>query len=169
MSSKVLIMVGPTAVGKTDLSILIAQQLQCNILSADSRQIYRYMDIGTAKPDAGQLAAVPHRFIDIKNPDDHYSAGQFGDEARSLITQQASTGVPPIVVGGSGLYIRALVDGFYGGRIREVGENFELTPRIKGSKAEKEADVSEQFSELWMQKTNVQPAVKISAKKKPMR
>ncbi len=65
--------------------------------------------------------------------------------------------------------VKATKKGFYGGRIREVGESFELTPRIKGSKAEKEADVSQQFSELWMQKTSVQPAVKISAKKKPMR
>jgi tRNA dimethylallyltransferase len=120
MSSRVLILVGPTAVGKTDLSILLAQQLQCDIISADSRQIYRYMDIGTAKPDAGQLATVRHHFIDIKNPDDYYSAGQFGEEARQLILEQMSGTAPPIVVGGSGLYIRALVDGFYGGRIADA-------------------------------------------------
>ena len=104
-------MVGPTAVGKTDLSIALAKTLNGEIISADSRQIYRFMDIGTAKPTDEQLAAVPHHFIDICTPAERYSAGRFSEEARATIVDILSRGKVPLVVGGSGLYIRALVDG----------------------------------------------------------
>ncbi len=111
MKKDVLIIVGPTAVGKTDLSIALAQALNGEIVSADSRQIYRFMDIGTAKPTGEQLAAVPHHFIDICTPEERYSAGRFSEEARATIVDILSRGKVPLVVGGSGLYIRALVDG----------------------------------------------------------
>ncbi|NIS24038.1 tRNA (adenosine(37)-N6)-dimethylallyltransferase MiaA, partial [candidate division KSB1 bacterium] len=82
MKQEVLFIVGPTGVGKTEVSLEVARHLDAEIVSADSRQIYRYMDIGTAKPSREQLAQVPHHFIDIRSPDEPYSAGQYGQEAR---------------------------------------------------------------------------------------
>lgn len=109
--NRVLIIVGPTAVGKTRLALQIAQKLNAEIISADSRQIYRYMDIGTAKPTPEEYTAVPHHFIDIKNPDEDYNAGVFGREARDRVQQLFEAGKTPLVAGGAGFYIRALVDG----------------------------------------------------------
>lgn len=108
---RVLIIVGPTAVGKTQLALTIAQKLNAEIISADSRQIYRQMDIGTAKPTPEERRAVPHHFIDVKNPDEDYSAGAFGNDAREVIRQMFAEGRTPIVAGGAGFYLRALVDG----------------------------------------------------------
>jgi len=114
MNSKILIIAGPTAVGKTGLSLNLAKKLNnVEIISADSRQVYKYMTIGTAKPTPEELATVPHHFIDIKDPDEYYSAGKFGREARRTIARLLNENKIPIVVGGSGLYIRALVDGFF--------------------------------------------------------
>ncbi len=111
---KVIFIVGPTAVGKTELSIKVTEALDnAEIISADSRQIYKFMDIGTAKPTPEEQARVKHHFIDIKFPDEYYSAGKFGREARQVIADLQNQNKLPIVVGGSGLYIRALVDGFF--------------------------------------------------------
>ncbi|MCI0513266.1 tRNA (adenosine(37)-N6)-dimethylallyltransferase MiaA [candidate division KSB1 bacterium] len=107
----VLIIVGPTAVGKTRLALLIARQLRAEIISADSRQIYRRMDIGTAKPTPEEQQQVPHHFIDIKNPDEDYSAGAYGQDARERIARLQQQNQRVVVVGGAGFYIRALVDG----------------------------------------------------------
>jgi tRNA dimethylallyltransferase len=117
--SKVLFIVGPTGAGKTALSLELAKRNDAEIVSADSRQVYRYMNIGTAKPTPEQLAAVPHHFIDIVNPDEYYSAGQFGSEARRVIADIFARGKLPLVVGGSGLYIRALVDGLFEPKIAD--------------------------------------------------
>lgn len=112
MSKKnVLLIVGPTAVGKTKFSLEIAEQLDGEIISADSRQVYKYMDIGTAKPTPEERKRIKHHFIDIKYPDEYYSAGKYGREARRVIHEIFSRGKRPIVVGGSGFYVRALVDG----------------------------------------------------------
>jgi len=116
---RVLLIVGPTAVGKTAVSINLAKHLDCEIISADSRQVYKFMSIGTAKPTEKERAAVPHHFIDIKYPDEYYSAGQFGEEARACIEDVFARGKQPVVVGGSGLYIRALVNGFFGEQIAD--------------------------------------------------
>jgi len=124
-----MILVGPTAIGKTDLAITIAQQLGKEIISADSRQVYTHMDIGTAKPSAEQVAAVPHHFISIKTPDEYYSAGQYATEARQVIAELIAAGSPPVVVGGSGLYIRALVDGFFEPKIADA----EVKKRLQAS------------------------------------
>ncbi|MDZ7265369.1 MAG: tRNA (adenosine(37)-N6)-dimethylallyltransferase MiaA [candidate division KSB1 bacterium] len=114
MKPRILILVGPTGVGKTALSLQIAMELHdVEIISADSRQVYKLMDIGTAKPTPEQRAMVPHHFIDIKYPNEYYSAGQFGREARRKIDELQLQGKRPLVVGGSGLYIQALVDGFF--------------------------------------------------------
>ena len=106
-------LIGPTAVGKTAVAIVLAQARGWEIISADSRQVYRYLDIGTAKPIRSELTSVPHHFIDIRNPDEIYSAGEFAREARASISEILARGRIPMVVGGSGLYIRALTQGFF--------------------------------------------------------
>ncbi len=114
---KVVLLVGPTAVGKTELSLSLTETLRGEIVSCDSRQVYRYMDIGTAKPTPAELARAPHHFIDVRDPDDYYSAGHYGEEARGCIDQLFERDKPPVVVGGSGFYIQALVDGLFAPRL----------------------------------------------------
>jgi tRNA dimethylallyltransferase len=117
MSSEkpILIIAGPTAVGKTEASILLAQELGAEIVSADSMQIYRGMDIGTAKPTPEQRALVYHHMIDIADPAQPYSVGDYLRDARNAIDGILQSGGVPIVVGGTGLYIRALMRGLFHG------------------------------------------------------
>ncbi len=117
MSDKkpVLIIAGPTAVGKTDASVLLAQELGAEIVSADSMQIYRGMDIGTAKPTKEQRKLICHHMIDIVEPDQPYSVGDYLRDARAAINGIILSGGTPIVVGGTGLYIRALTRGLFHG------------------------------------------------------
>ncbi|MCK5573482.1 MAG: tRNA (adenosine(37)-N6)-dimethylallyltransferase MiaA, partial [Bacteroidetes bacterium] len=118
----VLVLVGPTASGKTEVSIHLARTLGGEIVSADSRQVYRYLDIGTAKPDPALRKAVPHHFVDYLLPDEEFSAGEFGGQARRVIGEIMARGRTPIVVGGAGLYVRSLIDGLFEG----PGPNKEL-------------------------------------------
>jgi tRNA dimethylallyltransferase len=117
MSSQkpILIIAGPTAVGKTDASLLLAQELGAEIVSADSMQVYRGMDIGTAKPTREQRRLVYHHMIDIAEPDQPYSAGDYLRDARAAIDGIISSGGTPLVVGGTGLYIRVLMRGLFHG------------------------------------------------------
>ncbi|MBN1995996.1 tRNA (adenosine(37)-N6)-dimethylallyltransferase MiaA [candidate division KSB1 bacterium] len=117
--NKVPIIVGPTAVGKTELVLQLAQKIDAEIVSADSRQIYKYMDIGTAKPTSKELENFPHHFIDIRTPDQYFSAGEYGREARVRIKKIHAGGRTALVVGGSGFYIQALVDGLFAPRISD--------------------------------------------------
>lgn len=111
----ILIIAGPTAVGKTDASILLAQEQGAEIVSADSMQIYRGMDIGTAKPTAEQRKLVYHHLIDVVDPAQPYSVGDYYRDARTAIDAIRKSGAAPIVVGGTGLYIRALMKGLFHG------------------------------------------------------
>ena len=104
--------VGPTASGKTDLSLALAERLPIEILVADSRQVYRGMDIGTAKPDAAARAAVPHHLLDLVDPDAAFTVADWVDRARQLVPEIWARGRLPVVVGGTGLYVSALVDGY---------------------------------------------------------
>ncbi len=132
---KALLLVGPTAVGKTALSLSVAEALNGDIVSADSRQVYKYMDIGTAKPTREERGRVPHHFIDIRTPDQYYSAGEYGREARACIQNLFEREISPLVVGGSGFYIRALVDGLFAPKISdpEVKEKWRQQIRDKGA------------------------------------
>jgi len=100
--------VGPTAAGKTALSLVVAQELGGEIISLDSRQIYCGMDIGTAKATAAERALVPHHGLDIRNPDQRYSAGEFGRDARRWIGAIRGRGRVPVLVGGTGFFLKAL-------------------------------------------------------------
>lgn len=112
---QMLAVVGPTASGKTDVAIALAERLGTEIISADSMQFYRGMEIGTGQPDAEQRARVPHHFIGHLNPDEYVSAGAFGEQARTVVSWLNTAGKPAVAVGGSGLYIRALIDGLFEG------------------------------------------------------
>lgn len=114
-AARVVSIVGPTASGKTGLGIAIARRLaergeRAEIVNADAYQMYRGMDIGTAKPTAEEQAAVPHHLIDIIDPDDTMTVARFQQLARRTITELQSRGIRPILVGGSGLYARAAID-----------------------------------------------------------
>ena len=106
-----IVLMGPTACGKSDLAIQLAESLGCEIISVDSAQIYRRMDIGTAKPDAGQRARVPHHLIDIIEPHESYSAARFRDDALTLMREIVERGRIPLLVGGTMLYFKALTEG----------------------------------------------------------
>ncbi|PIB36014.1 tRNA (adenosine(37)-N6)-dimethylallyltransferase MiaA [Reichenbachiella sp. 5M10] len=106
-----VVIAGPTAVGKTALSIRLATTYQTEILSADSRQFYREMEIGTAKPDQDELEAVPHHFINSHSVEEEYDAGQFAEDADALLQRLFEAHDVVFVVGGSGLYIKALCEG----------------------------------------------------------
>ncbi|MEM7502059.1 MAG: tRNA (adenosine(37)-N6)-dimethylallyltransferase MiaA [Pseudomonadota bacterium] len=102
---------GPTASGKTECAVRLREQFPADIVSVDSALVYRGMDVGTAKPDAETLARAPHRLIDIREPEDSYSAGQFATDARGEIDAILGAGRVPLLVGGTMLYFRALIDG----------------------------------------------------------
>lgn len=106
-----LVIVGPTAVGKTTVGIEIAKRLNGEIISVDSRQIYRSMEIGSGAPTSSELEQVPHHLISVFEPDELVSAGTYARLAHEKISDVHAKGKLPVVVGGSGLYIRALVDG----------------------------------------------------------
>ena len=110
---KIIIIGGPTGIGKTAVAIRIAQRFGGEIVNADSMQIYRKMDIGTAKPTSKEQALVKHYLIDIINPDQPFDAVQFADIAGKAITKLAEEKMLPLVVGGTGLYIKALTHGLF--------------------------------------------------------
>ena len=103
--------VGPTASGKSSLALGVAERIGAEILSADSRQLYRGMDIGTAKPSAADRARVPHHLIDVVDPGEPYTVFRFQNDARAALAAIHGRGRVALVVGGTGLYVRALLDG----------------------------------------------------------
>ena len=109
---KVLIIVGPTASGKTKLGIEAAKKFNGEIISADSMQIYKYMNIGTAKPTLQEKEGIPHHLIDIVEPNEKFSVAEFKERAERCIEDILSRGKLPIIVGGTGLYVNALINTF---------------------------------------------------------
>ena len=107
-----VVIVGPTAVGKTSVAIHLAKRLNGEIVSADSRQLYRKMDIGTAKPSKAELNAVPHHLIDVANPDESWNLAIFQREAYRIIEDIHQRGKLPFLVGGTGQYIRSIIEGW---------------------------------------------------------
>lgn len=107
-----ILIVGPTAVGKTELAIQLAERLNGEIISSDSRLFYRGMDIGTAKPSSAEMLRVPHHLIDVVNPDETLSLAIFQQMAREIIANIQGRGKLPFLVGGTGQYIRAVTEGW---------------------------------------------------------
>lgn len=106
-----IFLMGPTASGKTDLAMELATRLPCDLISVDSAMIYRGMDIGTAKPDAATLQRFPHQLVDIRDPEQAYSAAEFQQDALACMAESAARGRIPLLVGGTMLYFRTLEQG----------------------------------------------------------
>jgi tRNA dimethylallyltransferase len=116
---KIIIICGPTGIGKTAVAVELAQHFNGQIIGADSMQIYKYMDIGTAKPTAEEQIRVPHHMIDIVAPDETFDAARYARLARAKIFELNEQGITPFVVGGTGLYIKALLHGLFNGAVSE--------------------------------------------------
>jgi len=140
--------VGPTAIGKTALGVYLAQHFNGEIVSADSRQFYRLMDIGTAKPTPAELAAAPHHLINIAYPDETVGLSQFLHLAREAITDINGRNKLPLLVGGTGQYIRALLQGW---QVPDIPPDEEL-------RAELEARAETDPEGLWQQLMALDPA-----------
>jgi len=120
--------VGPTAVGKSELALHLARTVPLEVVNADSRQVYRYMDIGTSKPTSSQRASVPHHLIDVVNPDEDFNLAMYRQLATEAIEAIQEKGKLPLLVGGSGLYIWSLVEGW---GIPQVPPNAELRCKLE--------------------------------------
>jgi tRNA dimethylallyltransferase len=134
----IVCIVGPTAVGKSRLALALAEQFDAEIISADSRQVYRYMDIGTDKPLQSERARVPHHMIDVVAPNDHYSVQRFAAEGRTVLRRLLARGRPAIVAGGTGFYVRSLLDA---PSLPAVEPDAELRARLYREAEELGADV----------------------------
>ncbi len=113
-----LVIGGPTGSGKSDLAMRIAGILPSEIVNADSMQIYRFLDIGTAKPDVEQRRMVPHHLLDIRDPDEAFSVGEYIKLSRKTVTEIDQRSNLPVMVGGTGLYIRGAMGGIFPGPSR---------------------------------------------------
>jgi tRNA dimethylallyltransferase len=130
---RLIAIVGPTAVGKSELALYLAQSLEGEIINADSRQVYRYMDIGTNKPSFAERAAVPHHLIDVVDPDEDFSLAMYHQLATEAIKAIQQKDKLPLLVGGSGLYIWSLVESW---KIPQVPPNPRLRRRLEAEARE---------------------------------
>lgn len=142
MLDALLIILGPTGVGKTEVAIELAKRIRAEIISADSRQIYKEMDIGTAKPSSTIRQEVPHHLIDLVLPDEIFNVADFKARAGGIIKELQKKDKLPILVGGSGLYIKAVVDGLF------VGPGADWKWREELKKKEKKEGVGTLHQEL---------------------
>jgi tRNA dimethylallyltransferase len=129
IDSPVLVLIGPTAVGKTSLSLNMAARYGCEIVSMDSMQVYRHMDIGTAKPSLAEREAVRHHLIDIADPDEQYDAARFVEDSLCAIRGITAAGKIPLLTGGTGLYLKALTRGLFS--VGEQGRNLVVRNRLQ--------------------------------------
>ena len=134
MREQILALVGPTAVGKTKLSLRLAQDLKGEIISADSMQIYKGMDIGTAKASREERDLVPHHLIDIVDPDEEFSVADFQEEVDELIPKIDQQGKLPMLVGGTGLYVKSVIEGFI---FPDMEKDWDLRNRLEEEAEEK--------------------------------
>ena len=132
----VVILLGPTGSGKTALSLALAERFGGEIVSCDSVAVYRGMELGTAKPTKEERARVPHHLIDVAEPDEAFTAGEYSRRARAALREIAARGRMPIVTGGTGLYLRALTEGLFAGPARRE----DLRARLRSS-ARRHGDV----------------------------
>jgi len=144
---KIVIICGPTAIGKTGLSIRLAETFGGEIVSADSMQVYKYMDIGTAKPEAEQLARVRHHMIDIVDPSESYDAARYAADAKNAIASIQDRGKTVFVVGGTGLYIKVLIHGVFEAGASDPNLRKELKNKAKSLGTER----------LWQRLLSIDP------------
>jgi len=137
MTGKLIAIVGPTATGKTAVGVKLAHALGGEIVSADSRQVYRHMDVGTAKPGAEERARVRHWLVDVVDPDEPFSLGQYLDLAGAALADIWSRGLPAFLVGGSGQYVWALLEGW---QVPRVPPDADLRRRLEGRAAHEGPD-----------------------------
>jgi len=130
--------VGPTGVGKSDLALCLAQFFPVEVISADSRQVYRFMDIGTNKPSPADRASVPHHLIDVAEPGEYFSLAVYNQLAAQALARVRQRGKLPLLIGGSGLYVWSLVEGW---KIPQVPPNEELRRQLE-ARAEQEGSPS---------------------------
>ena len=128
-------MLGPTGSGKTALSLALAERFRGEIVNCDSVAMYREFEIGTAKPTAVERARVPHHLLDFVEPSGYITAGEYARQARQVLDQIKARGALPIVVGGTGLYLRALLEGLFAGpqRSEELRQRLRERAEEKGS------------------------------------
>ncbi len=129
-----VVILGPTGSGKTSLSLALAEKFSGEIVSCDSVAVYRGFNIGTAKPSPAERARVPHHTLDIAEPSQPFTAGDYSKQARAAINDISARGKMPIVVGGTGLYLRALLDGLFAGppRSEELRERLRAAAELNG-------------------------------------
>ena len=151
--SPVLMLVGPTAIGKTALSLQIADEFDCEIISMDSMQVYRYMDIGTAKATREEQQRVRHHLIDIVDPDEQYNAARFMADTLAAVEGISSRGKIPLITGGTGLYLSSLNNTLF----KEPHVKNEIRARLKNRLAEEGREVL--FAEL--QQHDAQTAARV--------
>ena len=137
VDARFLALVGPTAVGKTRLSLELARQLDGEIISMDSRQVYRGMDVGTAKATLPERGSVPHHGLDLLDPDQAYSAGEFARDARRWIGEIRGRGRVPLLVGGTGFYLRALMEPLFREPPMDEGRRERLREYLSGLERER--------------------------------
>lgn len=137
MNNKVIVIVGPTAVGKTNLSIELAKRINGEIISADSMQVYKYMDIGTAKPSHEEMQGIKHYMIDVFEPDEECNVAKYKEMAQDCIEEILNKIKVPIIVGGTGLYVNSVVDNIeFSKTITDWGYRARLEERAKKEGAE---------------------------------
>jgi tRNA dimethylallyltransferase len=129
IDSPVLVLIGPTAIGKTSLSLAMASRFGCEIVSVDSMQVYRHMDIGTAKPSLQERKTVRHHLIDIADPDEQYDAARFVGDGLSAVRRITAAGKIPLLTGGTGLYLKALTQGLFS--VDETDLNSQVRDRLQ--------------------------------------
>jgi tRNA dimethylallyltransferase len=152
--------VGPTGTGKSNLGIKLAQKLSGEIINADSRQVYRHMNIGTAKPSDRDLALVPHHIFNLINPDEDFSLGQYLKIARDSIRDVHKRNRIPFLIGGSGQYIWALLEGW---EVPKVIPDLELRKKLESLAEKKGKDV------LYRQLQNIDPGAAARIDKRNIR
>ncbi len=140
---RIIAIVGPTGIGKSRVALYLASKYQGEIVSADSRQVYRYMDTGTAKPTPQELKSVPHHLVDIVNPDDDFSLASFQELANHAIKDILKRGKLPFLVGGTGLYVKAVLEGWVIPRVSpDKNFRYNIAERVN------ESSVDEIYQEL---------------------
>lgn len=147
-----IVIAGPTASGKSDVGLALGQTLKTEIISADSVQVYRYFDIGSAKPPQEQRALIPHHLIDIVDPDEDFTVIRFREEALKVAEKLWAKNIIPLIVGGSGLYIRGLLEGLSGGVKTSPEALAKVEEIIRAEGQEGLYKMAEKIDPVWIKK-----------------